>query len=239
MTRLPDQLDLAFRTWGGRRDGAGRKPKAGRVSTPHRARPAHYHGHPVHVTLRARRRAPFLRAERPFAALRVAISRASRPGFRVVHYSVQGNHVHLLVEARDRLALSSGARGLAIRLARQVNRAVGRSGSLWGDRWNGRALKTPREVRNTIVYVLANHKKHLRDAGDLDDCSSAPWFDGFADVAPARLEAMRLEAGVEPPVVAPRTWLAAVGWRRRGLVRAGEAPTDERPPRRRARGPST
>jgi REP element-mobilizing transposase RayT len=218
------QRAFEFRTWGGRRDGAGRKPRdPRRPCTPHRARPAHYHGHPVHITLRARRGAPSLRAERPFVTLREAVAMASREEFRVLHFSVQRDHVHLIVEARDRYALSSGARGLAVRLARRLNGAVRRRGALWGDRWNGRDLKTPREVRNALVYVLANFKKHLPGAPELlDACSSAAWFDGFVDVSAARLEVLR--AGLDPPVRRARSWLGAIGWRRRGLVSARESP---------------
>jgi REP element-mobilizing transposase RayT len=218
------QQAFEFRTWGGQRDRAGPKPGAPkRGSTPHRARPAHYHGHPVHITLRAKRRAPHLRAEVPFVTLRAAIAKASREAFRVLHFSVQHDHVHLIVEARDRYALSSGARGLAVRLARQLNGAIHRRGGLWGDRWNGRDLKTPREVRNALVYVLANHKKHLREEAEpVDGCSSAPWFDGFADVSPVYLDA--LAGGLDPPVRDAQTWLARVGWRRRGLVLASEGP---------------
>jgi hypothetical protein len=136
---------------------------------------------------------------------------------------MQPDHVHLIVEARDRYALSSGVRGLAVRLARRLNGAIGRSGGLWGDRWNGRDLKTPREVRHCIVYVLANAKKHVRERVEpIDSCSSAPWFDGFADVSPEYLAA--LAGGLDPPVRAPQSWLARVGWRRRGLVLACEAP---------------
>jgi hypothetical protein len=73
------------------------------------------------------------------------------------------------------------------------------------------------------VYVLANHKKHVREPIEpVDRCSSAPWFDGFADVSSARLDA--LARGVGPPTRAPRTWLGAVAWRRRGLICAWEAP---------------
>jgi REP element-mobilizing transposase RayT len=223
MARKP-QLEIAFRTWGGRRNDAGRKPRdPRRPSTPHTARPAHSHGDPVHVTLRARRRAPRLRAELPFCALRAAIAKASRDEFRVLHFSVQADHVHLIVEAGDRRALSRGVQGLAIRLARGLNREIGRRGPLWGDRWNGRALKTPREVRHTLVYVLANARKHREDVGPLDACSSAAWFDGWADAPAGALESLRARAGPEA-VHAPRTWLARTGWRRHGLLSVWEAP---------------
>jgi REP-associated tyrosine transposase len=206
------QLDFRFPTWGGRRPGAGRKPRdPRRPATPHTARPAHRARHPVHVTLRAGARRPYLRAEAVFRVVRGAIAEASRDAFRIVHFSVQPDHLHLIVEASDKAALSSGVRGLAIRVARRVNRLVRRRGSLWGDRWHGRDLKTPREVRAALVYVLANFKKHCPwEQAWVDPCSSAAWFDGWRD-GPF--------AGPPEPracVWAPRTWLAGVGWRRGG-----------------------
>ena len=106
----------------------------------------------------------------------------------MLHFSVQGDHLHLLVEARDNPALSSGARGLSIRTARAVNKVLGRRGRVWGDRYHARALTTPREVRHGLVYVLMNVKKHRPAWRGLDPCSSARWFDGFrhSPATPAR-----------------------------------------------------
>jgi REP element-mobilizing transposase RayT len=163
----------------------------------------------VHVTLRARRDLPSLRADRPFRALRAAIAAASGTSFRVAQFSVQGDHVHLICEAHDRTVLSSGVRGLAIRAARTLNRSLGRKGAVWADRHHRRPLKTPRETRNALAYVLLNGHKHHRRFSDLDPRSSAPWFDGWRDRAP--LPDHR-------PIAAPRTWLLATGWRRLGLL---------------------
>lgn len=102
--------------------------------------------------------------EAPFHAMRHALARTARSWFRVVHYSVQQDHLHLLVEADDKRSLSRGLMGLAIRLARAANRAVGRMGKVWDDRFHARALTSPRETRSAIVYVLMNAKKHLLDA---------------------------------------------------------------------------
>ena len=126
-------------------------------------------------------------------------------------------HVHLIVEGADRKRVIRGIQGLVIRVALAVNRAAGRRGSVWDDRYHGRELRTPREVRNAIAYVLLNWKKHVREArSTVDRCSSGAWFDGWRNVAPAERVAC--------PVVSAHTWLVRVGWRRYGLLRLDEAP---------------
>jgi REP element-mobilizing transposase RayT len=182
----------------------------------------------VHVTLRATGGTPYLRAEWPFRAVRAAIAHASRDTFRVVHFSVQGDHLHLLVEASGTGELSRGMQGLAIRVARRVNGAIGRRGAIWADRWHGRALRTPREVRNALVYVISNFKKHEERASfAIDPFSSAAWLVGWADAREGELAALReahARDSPEPPVRRPRTWLAAVGWLRWGRLSVTECP---------------
>jgi hypothetical protein len=133
-----------------------------------------------------------------------------------VHFSVQRDHVHLIVEADAPRRLARGIQGLAIRAAKACNRALGRRGAVWSDRYHARRLPTPREVRNALVYVLANVKKHFPDAKGMDPRSSARWFDGWR----------RAVADPEKPspVARARTWLARVGWRRHGLIDVEEAP---------------
>ena len=219
MARRPSQLALPSpRTWGGRRHGAGRKPRPGRrPGVPHRRRPPHRGAHPVHVTLRAVNALRCLRSTRIFPAVRGALARASRGDFRVVEFSVQKDHVHLLVEAHDNRALSSGVRGLAIRVAKAVNRVLGRRGRVWDSRYHARALSTPRAVRHALVYVLMNFRKHGAVGTDLDPCSSAPWFAGFR-APPAT------PVSAPPPTATARTWLACIGWRKHGLIDAKERP---------------
>jgi putative transposase len=213
----------AFRTRGGKRAGAGRKPLGERAGVPHTTRPAHQKRHPVHVTLRAQRGLPSWRRQLLFFSVRRALAAASRTWFRVLHFSVQSNHVHLMVEARDKTHLTRGMRGLAIRVALAVNGVLRRRGRVWGDRYHARALRTPREVRHGIVYVLANWKKHVSDARGFDRCSSAWWFEGWK--VPPSSGPPGWEAD-EPPVWAPREWLSSVGWRRHGLIGANERPRD-------------
>ena len=207
------------RTWGGRRPGAGRKLAPGRrPSVPHRARPMHVAAHPVHVTLRSGPAVRCLRAARVFPAVRRALAAASHGGFRIVHFTVQDDHLHLIVEADDSRALGRGLRGLAIRVARAVNRALGRRGAVWGDRYHARALTSPGAVRHALIYVLMNRRKHAVGERGLDPCSSAPWFEGWRQAVPLSPAAS--------PVVRARTWLAAVGWRRHGLIGIDERPRD-------------
>jgi REP element-mobilizing transposase RayT len=177
----------------------------------------------VHVTLRARPALTSLRSERVFPELRRALARASKTSFRVVHFSVQTDHVHLMVEGDGRLRLIRGVQGLAVRCARAINRACRRRGAVWAHRYHARALTTPREVRSGLVYVLLNFRKHLRARPGIDPCSSGPWFAGWARSRPM--------AGDDAPVWAPATWLGAVGWRRAGgPLRDDEAPARAGPP---------
>jgi putative transposase len=221
------QLELPPpRTWGGARKGAGRKKQSPGQRLPHRARPAHLARHPVHVTLRASRDLPSLRewrlAQILGLALRAAAARkAEACKLRVIHFSIQRDHLHLIVEAGDERDLSNGMRGLVARMARAVNRELGRRGPLTSDRYHARPLRTPREVRNALVYVLGNWRKHSSgDSGDaIDPMSSARWFNGWArPVDPS---------ANPPPVHAATSWLARTGWRLHGLILPEEAPKSD------------
>jgi REP element-mobilizing transposase RayT len=232
-SRRSTQLSLFLpvsHSWGGRRPGAGRKRIASRPLTPHRARPLQSPLHPVLITLRACFRP--LRSQHVLPTLRLAIAGANRRAadrFRITHSSIQYDHIHLIVEASDKPALSSGMRSVAIRMARLVNALVRRRGRFWADRWHGRALTTPRQVRTALVYVLANFRKHTRRAlgPGIDPYSSGACFDGWRgglalangvarELVPPRSESV--------PVSRPRTWLARVGWRRYGLLGLDESP---------------
>ena len=230
------QLELALPSgWGGRRAGAGRPRIAGRGYVAHRRRPAHRAEHPVHVTLRSACRS--LRTQFVFPTLRRAIAAANRADptrCLVAHYSVQGDHIHLVVEASGRVALIEGVRGLSIRIARHVNKLLSRKGRFFADRWHGRALSSPREVRNVLVYVLGNFRKHqVRTNAILDVYSSAPYFTGFVEFplgAPIQESGCSFPAALAPPgecaVVPARSWLLSIGWKRHGSLSLSEGPAN-------------
>lgn len=227
---------LALFRHGGLRAGAGRKPGGPRSLTPRDKRPPHVARLPVFVTVRLGDRLPSLRQRAEFDVLACAFRVGSeRTGFRVVHGSVQTNHVHLIVEADSRRELASGMNGLLIRIARGLNSLWRRRGKVFADRYHGRALRTPREVRNTLVYVLHNARKHGGVCVGADPYSSGPWFDGWSSA---------IETGRNPvsapeasPFAVPRTWLLRQGWRLRGEIGIHEVPSAARP--RRANSAST
>jgi hypothetical protein len=105
--------------------------------------------------------------------------------------------------------------GLAIRVARALNRLFGCHGRVWHSRYHAHILRSPRELRNALVYVLNNWKKHARSPVGLDPCSSARWFSGWRNVVPSLAAA---------PVRPATTWLMRVGWRMHGLIAIKECP---------------
>jgi REP element-mobilizing transposase RayT len=202
------QLQLALPKRGGRRKGAGRprtRPHPGLVGAgvPHLARGELAARHPVHVTLRLQPGIGYLRSWRRARVLQEAFGCArERFGVRIVHYSIQGNHLHLIVEARSAEALSRAMQGLGIRIAKRLNALAGRRGGVFADRYHRHVLRSRREVANAVRYVLANYHHHTREH------LPPRWEDALSS---ARF-LHRAPAG-EAPVVAPRTWLLRVGWR--------------------------
>jgi REP element-mobilizing transposase RayT len=167
---------------------------------------------------------PSLRSQACLRVLRKAFSGGrDRWGFRLVHYAVQAGHVHLLVEAPERRVLARGVQGLCVRVARGLNRQLKRCGRVFADRYHARPLRTPREVRHALAYVLLQARRHgarqrVGISTALDPCSSAGCFDGWSRGPGPR-------AGPwQDTVVEPGTWLLRLGWRRHGLIDPAEVP---------------
>lgn len=199
----------------GERKGAGRRPGAySRV--PHTRRPKLAPNHPVHLTLRLRREVWSLRSHRCFRVVARALSAGcTRFGFRLVHFSIAGNQVHIVAEAPDEVALGRGAKGLEVRMARALNRVMRRTGPVFADRYAARALQSPRIVRQAVLFVLHSYGVQLAARGVpvpadyVDPCCSA--WPGAPRVASActwlLTSALRLRASDRPPEI-----LAASRW---------------------------
>ena len=156
------QVELNYGTWGGRRKGAGR-PKLKGSGVAHVPRPVLASRFPVHVTWRMAKGVWNLRSRRSWRALAPALyAGAKREGFRLIHFAVMGNHIHLMVEASDRVRLARGMQGLGVRIAVRLNRLRRQGGRVIGDRYHARILKTPTEVRNVRHYLLTNAEKHYK-----------------------------------------------------------------------------
>ncbi|HET9988965.1 MAG TPA: transposase [Kofleriaceae bacterium] len=224
---------------GERRKGVGRPKQGVRASERHEKRLALRASEPAHVILRAHRDIGSLRKRDVFHAIREALITVWKleDSFHVVQFSVQRTHIHLLVEASDRLALAKGMQTFGISAAKHINALIldqdgkRRRGAVFPDRYYVRILKTPRQVRNCLSYVLNNWRHHGEDkdarsrAWQLDPFSSAVTFEGWKE-----RESRDGERYVQPPdyiaplVSPPRSWLLSVGWRRYGLISAFEVP---------------
>ncbi|HEY5936311.1 MAG TPA: transposase [Kofleriaceae bacterium] len=209
-------FDLRPRTWGGAREGAGRKRIKGRSDPAHRERPEHRAYHPVHVVLRTRPDVPRLRRGEVLRSIRKALQRAAhRSDFRVVHVSIQHNHLHLIVEATTKLGLSRGMQGFAIAAARAINNSLERRGKVFAFRYHSTTITNPRQARHALAYVLNNWRRHREDErGEqqrnalVDPYSSGVVFDGWREVSSFALP----ENYVPLPVARAQTWLLRTGW---------------------------
>jgi REP element-mobilizing transposase RayT len=231
------QIEMVFSTRGGKRRGTGHKPKSRHSGARHAARPAHNPRHPVHVTIRVVGSVGGLRRKDIYLALREAtIVTAKREDFRIVQMSVQRDHIHLLVEADGKVALSNGVRGFSISAARQINKAITarggdrRTGRVIGDRFHARPLTSPRAVRNALAYTLNNWRHHGEDlapytqAWKADPFSSGATFTGWKELEGSPV-LWPLPPTYQPLIVfRPRTWLLRSWDRYHPLISVREVP---------------
>ncbi len=173
---------------------------------------------PVHVTMKCITGLPRLRRKEEYHLLRRAFGAAAeRGGFRLIEYAVMADHLHLVVEGRDRRALVRGLSGLSIRCARALNRHWRRKGKVFADRYHDHVLRIDKEVRAALCYVLQNARKHGLGFATIDAYSSGPWFEGWR-------EAIEI-VGAGPRFLARAgTWLLREGWKRWGGIGVMEVP---------------
>lgn len=231
---------------GGKRRGAGRPPKGRRAGSPHKKRPTLKPTTPVHVTLRVVTVIGNLRKRHMYEALRRAsLTLATNyDDCRIVHISVQRDHIHLLVEADNEQALARGMKSFQVSAAKRLNAAFTakharrrpvhrRRGQVFTDRYHAEYITSPRQARNALAYVLNNWRKHREDrdvphrpgvAFEHDWYSSGWMFAGWRERA--NLEFIPpTPDGFQPLAIwFPRSWLLTTGWRRHGLISLFEVP---------------
>ena len=168
--------------WGGARPGAGRKKRYPRIHVDHVARPRFTELAAFHVTLRLRKGLPTLRAHETVRTIKALFAAAVDQGrLAPAVWSLQRNHIHMLVEAGTTAELSKGMHSLDLRIAKALNRLWGRKGPVFEERYFARPIEGPRDLRNTLRYVLLNHKRHGCRQSTVDWASSGPWFEFWAE----------------------------------------------------------
>src|SRR4051812_29288587 len=226
---------------GGKRRGAGRKPKGARAGECHAARPEFKPYHALHVVMRIVPEVGSLRRRKMYKALRDAtITAALRERFRIVHISLQRTHVHLIVEAKHKAALARGMQGFLISAARHINTALGnaqqrRRGPVFADRYHLEVITTPTRARHAISYVLNNFRKHGEDRDGLastwlvDPFSSGVSFPDWQELQD-QAWMWPIRAAYDPLIVRrPQSWLLREGWKKSGSISCREVPSARRP----------
>jgi putative transposase len=211
MATSSQQLPLPFRPWGGRRAGAGRKPRCARAGVPHRPRTKLSKHTPVHVTVKLTPGLPSLRGQLVSARMRDLLARAQGETFRVVQWSLQVDHFHLIIEAESERELARSMAKLNTGFAKMLNRIASRRGPVLRERYHDHQLRTPRETHHALRYVLNNGHKHGVLTTAIDPLSSAPMFHGWAHCYGS-------PAPPDGSVRAPQTWLLRIGWQRHGRI---------------------
>lgn len=216
MTKGTRQTEIVFRMHGRRRVGAGRPPVGDKAGVPHARRPSIKARDPILATIKVLPEIWNLRGRRVVHEILEALFAGRLRWIRIVHFSVQRDHIHLIVEAANTDHLSRGMQGLTVRLARAINRAMNRRGTVFKERFHARVLRTPREVRHALAYVLGNARKHRMSLPRraIDPCSSGASFDGWSGrVTRSNHPLARRAATI---AVAATSWLLRTGWRRGG-----------------------
>lgn len=228
------QVELGLRYWGGKRKGAGRPNRSGLRA--HVRRPRLDGRAPLHVTLKVNSHIPNLKRQGFFALFREAVLAARERGLRINQYSIQSNHLHLIIETDSNQALERGMKCLSIRLALGVKKrlvlhsarraqldmrsrphspVVQRKAALFRDRYHLHVLRTPTEVKRALGYVTMNEHKHSGVISPIEIYSSVNLFWRMIS---ALEDKKRFEPLTGSPIdeicSPPRTWLLKSGWLR-------------------------
>jgi REP element-mobilizing transposase RayT len=234
VVRVPDKNGQ----WrGGARTGAGRKRAPGPRRMTHTRRPYIQAANPMLVTLRVEKVVGSLRRMSAYRAIRRALKTvAYHHGiFRIVHFSLQRDHIHLLVEADGKFCLSRGMRSFQIAAAKHLNRELTpkgkrrRRGRVFVDRYHVMEIDSVARVCNAVSYVLNNWRKHGQNretrglfGGRIDPYSSGVYFLRWKE---RTNEDVVIPAGYEPPEIGnAHTWLLTAGLARGRPISVWDVP---------------
>jgi REP element-mobilizing transposase RayT len=190
---------------GGKRPGAGRKPAA-RRKVPHREREVFERMTPALVTIHMDKHVWNLRSQRSFNRLKRALSGGrDRFGTRIIHFSVQGNHLHLIVESLSDDSLYRSMTGLNVRIARRMNALMGRTGRVIAERYHAAFLRSRNAAFRAVRYVRENHRKHFAPKTDWRVGTTTDFFSSWAKPIELPLPKTTLLKWAEGPPLTPST----------------------------------
>lgn len=214
----PKQLEMnGLAGWGGKRKGAGRKNRSGTLN--HLKRQRVNPKAPIHVTMKLREGLPNIQCPEMHEKFKSGLRKAKALGLRVIHYTVERNHIHMMIECSNNSSLSRGMKSLGASFGRAIRAFAGGKGPVFKERFHMRVVKTPMEVRNVIAYVLTNTSKHHKMAPGPTPYSSGMYFSEWKKLlgrraGPVLREFVPITTDLPEFLCEPKSWLAREGWRK-------------------------
>jgi REP element-mobilizing transposase RayT len=218
--KKPKQLEFKkVGGWGGMRRGAGRKNCTQTVN--HMARERVDFKKPLMITMKLKKGLNGFRNRRMLEKFKECGRESKTFGLHVLHFSLQRDHIHIFLEAKDNLSLGSGMKSLGGRMGRALRSMLGGKGSVFKGRYHLRVLHSPTQTKNALAYVLLNQSNHEKEVPRVDLFSSAAHFGEWKSLIgrcwQTKLSRMTLDPTELPDHLSrPRSWLASEGWRRAG-----------------------
>ncbi len=141
------------------RKGAGRPalhdPGIRHTNRPHIKKPAS-----LHLTIKVKKKKAEIKNKSVLKILKRAILNARKQGLRVIHFSLEYDHVHLLIEADNNLILGKGMQAFGVTLSKAINRLKKLKGGVYKHRYHFRQISSTRELKIVMNYIFTNGLKH-------------------------------------------------------------------------------
>jgi REP element-mobilizing transposase RayT len=138
----------------------------------------------LHLTLKIEKNKANLKNKSILKALQHSIKKARSLGLKVIHYTLEYDHVHLLIEASDKISLGKGMQSLGISFSKGINKIKKQTGKVFKTRYHFRKLNSPREIKNALNYILGNGIKHRETLSVINSFNSLPAINNFKHLYP-------------------------------------------------------
>ncbi|MDD4973652.1 MAG: transposase [Bacteriovorax sp.] len=114
----------------------------------------------LHLTVKIKKIKAELKNKSVLSILKRAILNARKQGLKVIHYSLEYDHVHLLIEADNNHILSKGMQSFGVTISKAINRMRKLKGGVYKHRYHFRKISSPRQLKNVLNYIFNNGIKH-------------------------------------------------------------------------------